>query len=274
MEEIDLKDLFFVFWKRRKIIILIAVTLTVAALIFSLILPRSYKSQTAVDLGDFKQAAFNDPLIARQAILSDDLLLQVIETAKLDSLTPGLLRKQLSITAVDKTNVIYITAAATSSETARSIVSSLAESFMQKSSVAYKAKVDPINRLLSELYRQSSQVQASIDRNKAALTSVETNGGLSETDKDITRARLLDYISRDESYSQQLATQIKVSEMDLTGYREAAYISKAGDLESAFIKKVVIYTGAALIFGLFLGMSTAFVLEIVRKDSKPFKESK
>lgn len=152
-EEIDLRELFFVF-RKRFAIILILVVLSVAAsgIVSYFVLDKQYEASTTIIVGssnsytDTKELQYNDIMmyqkllktfseIAKSRMVSE----KVINDLKLD-ISIGALQRKIAVTAVGDTQMMTIKVTDLNPEIAASIANKLAGIF--KSEVAQLMKVE------------------------------------------------------------------------------------------------------------------------------------
>ena len=149
MEEIDLKDILKLIWKKKIQVIIITVFFIIAGLIYTLnfVTPKyqSYTtlvlaqnvgtSQFVIEDGAITQMdlALNEKLVKTYSELakSDSVLEKVINNLKIDRTISGL-RKGISVNEVDETELIKITASDENPEIAKNIANEIAKQFIEK----------------------------------------------------------------------------------------------------------------------------------------------
>ena len=135
MDELDLKDLFNMFWTRKFEIILIVIIAVVIGFIYSYVLVKpEYKSTTSILLAKSNAAQSGDGTITSTEITlnqklvstysdlikTDKVLTQVINNLKIDKTVENL-KKNIQVTAKDDTEIIAISVTDADSEMARKI---------------------------------------------------------------------------------------------------------------------------------------------------------
>ena len=151
MDELDLKDLFNMFWTRKFEIILIAIIAVVIGFIYSYVLVKpEYKSTTSILLAKSNAAQSGDGTITSTEITlnqklvstysdlikTDKVLTQVINNLKIDKTVENL-KKNIQVTAKDDTEIIAISVTDADSEMARKIANEAAQVFITQIAQQY-----------------------------------------------------------------------------------------------------------------------------------------
>ena len=149
MEELDLKELFNVFWNKKVQIILITLLAMLIGAVYSyfFIVPE-YKSSTTLVLaqststidptkvGTITQAdvTLNSNLVSTysEIIKSKSVLMQVVESLENKGLSEANLKRSISVQAVKDTEVIQITVRNKDANLASQIANKIAEVFSEK----------------------------------------------------------------------------------------------------------------------------------------------
>ncbi|MCX8207847.1 MAG: Wzz/FepE/Etk N-terminal domain-containing protein, partial [Methanothrix sp.] len=101
-DEIDLRDIFLVLWKSRRLIAAIFLIAVVAAGAISIIMPSVYRASCIVVLGNFEDPIYTTQAGAVEIIKSDAFLANLSDNLNL-SLSPGqldALRESISVEPV------------------------------------------------------------------------------------------------------------------------------------------------------------------------------
>ena len=149
MEELDLKELFTIFWNRRLEIILITLIVAVIGIVYSyfFVVPE-YKASTTLVLAqssaNLEQSGdgaitqtdltLNSKLVAtyRELMKSKAVLRRVVDSLKIEGLTEDSIRKNVFIEAITDTEVIEITVKNLDPNLAAQIANKIAEVFREK----------------------------------------------------------------------------------------------------------------------------------------------
>lgn len=145
MEELDLKELFIMFWSRKIYIMIITAIFIVIGVIYSYVFVKpDYESVTTIILAQSSTAkeeetitttdlTLNQKLVSTysELIRSKTILSDVINQLQLDK-TENALKSQITVTAVKDTDLIKIRVTDENPETAKMIASEMANVFIDK----------------------------------------------------------------------------------------------------------------------------------------------
>jgi capsular polysaccharide biosynthesis protein len=263
-EEISLRDIILVLWKRKWIIVIIPVIAAIAAFLASQFMTPTYESSTTIALGNFSSDGndlYTNPNSAKEVILSADTLRPIRDKLQLDYERIKSFRESITVEAIPNTRMVTITASYSDPKVAQEITQALAQSFMEQSNKVYQEKRGLIEGLLSSLQKQYDQTGESLNRNKAALTAVETNTALSNAEKDITRSRLIDYVVKDENMLTSLTSQIQGVQSQLLDMDNGKVVESANLPRDPVSPKPLLNTVIAIVVGLMMGVFIAFIME-------------
>lgn len=153
MEEIDVKELLKTIWNRKLIIIIVALIFAIIAAIYSFKIQKpKYQANTTVVLtkaGNTENSAdavtstditMNQDLVATYSkiIKSNSVLGQVISNLQIDGLTEDELRQNVTVEAIEDTEVISISVISEDPEMAADIANEIGKVFSEKIVDMYK----------------------------------------------------------------------------------------------------------------------------------------
>lgn len=151
MDELDLKDLFNIFWTKKFEIILIVAIAVVIGFIYSYVLLKpEYKSTTSILLAKSNTAQSDDGTITSTEITlnqklvstysdlikTEKVLTQVINNLKIDKTVENL-KQNIQVSAKDDTEIIEISVTDADSEMARRIANEAAQVFITQIAQQY-----------------------------------------------------------------------------------------------------------------------------------------
>lgn len=145
MEEIDLKELFNMFWSRKMYIAIIVIFCFIIGVLYSYLFVKPvYQSSTTIILAQSgakneddaittSDLTLNQKLVSTysELIKSKNILSEVIENLKLDK-SEGALKGNISVTSVKDTDLIRITVTDEDPELSQKIASEIADVFIEK----------------------------------------------------------------------------------------------------------------------------------------------
>ena len=151
MEELDLKEIFWIIWDKKKIVLAITAILVLIAAIYSFILQTpKYKSTTTVVLtmseGENATAVTTTGVTLNQKLLGtyvdivkrDMIIDKVIENLQIANLTSSQLKSDVTVSTKTDTYIIDITVSNENSEYAARIANEIGKVFSEEVSKMYK----------------------------------------------------------------------------------------------------------------------------------------
>lgn len=151
MEELDLKEIFWIIWDKKKIVLAITAILVLIAAIYSFILQTpKYKSTTTVVLtmseGENATAVTTTDVTLNQKLLGtyvdivkrDMIIDKVIENLQIANLTSSQLKSDVTVSTKEDTYIIDITVSNENSEYAARIANEIGKVFSEEVSKMYK----------------------------------------------------------------------------------------------------------------------------------------
>lgn len=260
-DEISLIEIIEVLWKNKWLIIVLPVLFAVLALVVSQFLTPSYTSHAKIYLGNFTNEMYTSPENAREVILSNDLLEEVIDDLSLSYELPRDLRKEVSVETLSETSMIEVSVSNEDAERAQQITANIVERFLERSTPAHEER----HNLIHDIYEKTKAVYEntieSLERNKEALTKLEENTELSEAERDLTRGRLIDYIEMDETQLLTLTQQLQDQQLQLQDINGPETFEQATLPRAPESPRPILNAAIAFVVGAMLAVAVAFVRE-------------
>ncbi|MDK2887529.1 MAG: hypothetical protein PWP72_407 [Thermoanaerobacter sp.] len=262
-EELDLRDLILILWKRRRLILGIFITAVVAAAAISFITPPTYEVSTIIALGVFPDPTYTSQASAREILLSDELLLTVIKDLKLNVPREKFrsFKETIKVESIKDTNFLKISVQTQNRSEGKAIVEKMVELFKERSEPSYQQHRQLLANQLNSVRTRLSAIETDIKKTREVLNAIESASGISPVEKDLRRSRTLEYLQSEESQriellDRYLALQKEINELKnvqvIRGAREPVYPVKPN-------KKLNVALAGML--GLMSGIFMAFILE-------------
>ncbi|MDY0324077.1 MAG: Wzz/FepE/Etk N-terminal domain-containing protein [Candidatus Carbobacillus sp.] len=223
-DEIELIDLIRVLWKYRWFLIITPVVIAVIVYALSFLLPPTYESSAQFLLTNVDDPLYSNGEAVKALLLSRDRLLPLMQEFDLPYRTVASFRKALNVDVTN--NIITIRFQYKNPDIAKTVLDRLIEPIRQESQRVYQEKRNLVESMRASLVSLQKETEESLNRNKAALTAIETQTGLTDVEKDISRARLLDYIVRDEYSLKDYISRIQEVDQRLLNMKASVLIEK------------------------------------------------
>ncbi|MDQ0285563.1 uncharacterized protein involved in exopolysaccharide biosynthesis [Desulfofundulus luciae] len=267
-EELDLRDLILILWKRRRLILGIFITAVFAAAAISFIIPPTYEVSTIIALGVFPDPTYTSQASAREILLSDELLLTVIKDLKLNVPREKFrsFKETIKIESIKDTNFLKISVQTQNRAEGKAIVEKMVELFKERSEPSYQQHRQLLANQLNSVRTRLYAIETDIKKTREVLNAIESASGISPVEKDLRRSRTLEYLQSEESQriellDRYLALQKEINELKnvqvIRGAREPVYPVKPN-------KKLNVALAGML--GLMSGIFMAFILEYFQRN--------
>lgn len=151
MEEIDLKELFNIFWSKKLFIIMVTLTFAVLGLYYgkrivipdykstaTLVLTKSNNTETSTITQS--EVTLNQQLVATytELIKTNNILRQVLNNLKYNDITEEDLRKNVEVQLVSTTQLIEVSVKNTDNVKAKELTNEIVKVFIEKTKEIYK----------------------------------------------------------------------------------------------------------------------------------------
>jgi uncharacterized protein involved in exopolysaccharide biosynthesis len=262
-EELDLRDLILILWKRRRLIVGVFLAAVVAAAAISFAIPPTYEVSTIIALGAFPDSTYTSQASAREILLSDELLLNVISALKLDVPREKFrsFKQTIKVEPVNDTNFLKISIQTTNRSEGRAIVEKMVELFKERSSASYQQYRQLLAGQLDAVRTRLSSVEADIKKTREVLSAIESTTGISPVEKDLRRSRTLEYLQSEESQRIELLDRYLALQKEINGLKDVQVIRGAREPVYPVKPNKKLNVALAGMLGLMSGIFMAFILE-------------
>ncbi|WP_096203100.1 YveK family protein [Bacillus sp. FJAT-45350] len=264
-DEIELSEIIAVLWKWKVLIIVLPLVAAIIAFTASQFMTPTYKSSTKLYLGNFGNEMYTNSDGAEQVIMSRDLLTPVMEELELEYERVRNFRNIISVNSLPS-SMIEIVVSYHEPEKAQEIANAIIDAFITKADPSYQEKLALVEQLYDSTLAHYERTSESLDRNKQALTDVEQNQELSNAEKDLTRARLIDYITADENKIVSIESQLQSQQLQLLDIEKAEVFETASLPHSPSSPNKMLNTAIAIVVGGMLAVGIAFLMEYFKNN--------
>lgn len=167
-DEIDIRHLIMVIYKRRKFIIGIVMAAIIASGIIATSMTPTYKATAQINLGKFSETTLTTPSSAKELIVSDGRLQNVINKLGLqkDYQTLTSLKGSIDISEVTGTSLLNITIKASDPVKAAKIANEVSNSFLRESLQSYNEELQQFQMELRNGEDLLKKLEVSLERNR------------------------------------------------------------------------------------------------------------
>lgn len=267
-EEIDLRDLVLVLWKNRLLIIAIFVAAVLAAGIISFLMPPVYSVSTIIALGNFDDPVYTKPASAKEVLLSDELLLEVINQLKLD-VPPEKFRafkEKIKVEPVKDTNFLEISMETEDKQEGKAILEKMAQLFTQRSASVFQEQQKLVSNQLKTIQERLSAVDQDIAQTREILKNIENAAGLSSVEKDLRRSRTIEYLQGEEAQRLDLLDRYLSLQKELNQLKDVEVIRGVREPVHPVKPRKTLNVAVAGVLGLMVGVFAALIREYFTKN--------
>jgi len=235
-EDIELREILLLLWKWKKMIAVFLALGVAASLVACFIITPIYETSAVVSLGSFNSLEYNNVdyvkvnILAETNLKKEKFLADIIE--HYGGATPRLrlqaFKDNISIEAINSTNIVKISVKNSNPETAVAIVDHLVKSFMEKSSFTYEMmKKIPVS-ILGRTEDEIANIEENIALVRAQMAELETeNKNDLSMDQDLAFSRLQSVLNDYESKRLSLLARTDALQKEILSYKPAEVLERA-----------------------------------------------
>jgi uncharacterized protein involved in exopolysaccharide biosynthesis len=269
-DEIDLRDIFGVLWKRRLLIIGVFVVAVLAAGVISFAMPPTYEVSGIVALGNFGEPIYTSQAAATDIMLSDEFLLDIIGELNL-SITPGNysgFKESIKIEPVKGTDsLLMISIETKDKQQGIEVIDGIVRLFANRSEVSYNKQMKILSDQLAVTEENLNIIDGDINQTRDVLKGVvEVSGegaGTFSIDNEVRVSRTLDYLQAEETRRSALIDRDLDLKKQLTLSRHLDVVQKPTEPISPIGPRKALIVAVAGILGLMVGIFAAFLREVL-----------
>jgi len=165
-EEVDLRDVFNVLIRKKKIIVFCAAAGLAAALVANAVLPRVYRAQTKIEVGSFEESAGKAVSLADVAQLKDKIEQGAYGANDKSSCT-------LKAAAASGSNVIAVTAECADPSAAKNLLSQVAQNIIAEHDKTIAARRQTIEDQVKNYQANAEEIKNSFQYSADRSCSTE-----------------------------------------------------------------------------------------------------
>jgi capsular polysaccharide biosynthesis protein len=273
-EEIDLREIIIVLWKRKIMIAAITAFFVLCGVIVSFRIAPTYETSTTLYLGSFSSNIYNDRsyakaiMLAEKNLRSDETLAGII-----DNYTEGSSRKKLlafkeaiSFRDVDNTNIMEINVQDKNPKQAVLIADRLLNVFMAKSNAMYQEKRQVLTDKIVVLEDAIKNSEGQFKEFQNRFNVLEEGNRGSSVEYELAASRMQQAMIEYESQKISLLEQIQSLEGQLLDYNPAVVLTPAVEPLAPVKPNKRMNVAIAFMLGLCLSTLLAFGLEYLKNN--------
>ncbi|OPX84849.1 MAG: cryptic autophosphorylating protein tyrosine kinase Etk [Pelotomaculum sp. PtaB.Bin104] len=224
-DEINLRELFTVIWNHRVTIISVFLVSVISAIIYCFFISPIYLIEGEIELGTFPDKTFTSQSAAKEILLSDKLLQNVIDQLNLSSDIDSF-KGKLKIEPVKDTNFLKVTLLTSDKIEGIKIVEKVMELFVDQGNLSYQKHKELFDNPLEVMQARLKTIEKDIEQTREVLASIENAQSIPSVEKDFRRSKTLEYLQSEESERVKLLEQVLNLQKELSNLKNIQIVEK------------------------------------------------
>lgn len=274
-DEIDLRDIIMVIWRRRKTILTIFLVTVIAATAFAFLQEPVYKMSSTISLGNYNSNIYTNPAGAKEVLLSDNVLMEVIKQLGLD-VKPAEYRQfkeKISVDIVKDTSFIQIAVKETDRVLGKKIIEQMVAIYTNLSLKDYTNHEKLISQQLATINQQLKEKEEELNLAKKFITTLENDPGIDETKKEIRTNEVYNYLREIDSQRIALLDRYLSLQKEKDALEHVKVINPVRIPQYPVAPQKKIIVAVAMVLGLMMGLFIAFVQDYFTRNPLNLKDS-
>ena len=263
-DEIDLRDIFDVLWKRRLLILGTFIIAVLLAGVISFAMPPVYKVSSIIAIGYFDDPAYTSQASMKNVMLSDEFLLEVFEAITPNGTSSDFrtIKGDVEVEPVkDSDRLVEISIETKKRKEGLKAVETMIEHYSVLSQNSYNRQKKILEDQLANTEQRIEVVNLEINQTREALQNMEETSGSSAVQAEMRFSRTLDILNGKESQRSALMDRRMELDKQLMLIRNLEIVQPAREPISPIWPRKALIVGIAGILGLMLGVMAAFLRE-------------
>lgn len=264
-DEIDLRDIFGVLWKRRLLIVGTFIIAVLLAGVISFAMPPVYKVSSIIVVGLYDDPAYTSQASMKNVMLSDEFLLEVFEVVKPNGTSSDFrtFKDGVKVEPVkDSDKLVEISIETKKKKEGLKAVETMIESYFVLSQNSYNKQKKILEDQLANTDQRIEVINLEINQTREALQEMEeTSGSSTAVQAEMRFSRTLDILNGKESQRSALMDRRMELDKQLLLIRNLEIVQPAREPISPIWPRKALIVGIAGILGLMVGVLAAFLRE-------------
>ena len=263
-DEIDLRDIFGVLWKRRLLILGTFIIAVLLAGVASFAMPPVYKVSSIIAVGLYDDPAYTSQASMKNVMLSDEFLLEVFEVISPNGTSSDFRTFKDSVEvgpAKDSDRLIEISIETKKRKEGLKAVETMTRLYSTLSDNSYYKQKKILEDQLANTEQRLSIINMEINQTREALQEIEGTSSSSVVQAEMRFSRTLDLLNGKESQRSALLDRRLELQKQLLLIRNLEIVQPAREPISPIWPRKVLIVAIAGMLGLMTGVFAAFLRE-------------
>jgi len=264
-DEIDLRDIFGVLWKRRLLILGTFIIAVLLAGVISFAMPPVYKVSSIIVVGIFDDPTYASQASMKNVMLSDEFLLEIFEVISPNG-TSGDFRTfkdDVKVEPVeDSDRLVEISIETKKKKEGLKAVETMIERYSMLSQDSYNKQEKILESQLADAEQRLDVINMEINQTREAMQGMEeTSGSSTAVLAEMRFSRTLDILNGKESQRSELMDRRMELQNQLLLIRNLEIVQPAREPISPIWPRKALIIAIAGMLGLMAGVLAAFLRE-------------
>lgn len=263
-DEIDLRDIFGVLWKRRLLILGTFIIAVLLAGVISFAMPPVYKVSSIIAVGFYDDPAYTSQASMKNVMLSDEFLLDVFEVISPNGNSSDFrtFKDSVEVEPVrDSDRLVEISIETKKRKEGLKAVETMIERYSSLSENSYSKQKKILEDQLANTEQRIEVIDMEINQTREALREVEETSGSSAVQAEMRFSRTLDILNDKESQRSALMDRRMETQKQLLLIRNLEIVQPAREPISPVGPRKAMIIAIASMVGLMAGVLAAFLRE-------------
>ena len=262
-DEIDLRDIFRILWKRRLMIIGIFIVAVLIAGVISFAMTPVYRVSSIIAMGNFENPVYTSQVSAKGIMLSDQFLIEVFQQLPNRTVSDfRTFKESVKIEPVkDSDRLIEISVETPDRQEGRDDVNKMILLYANRSENSYAIYEKILYNQLASTQERLKIQDMEINQTLIALQNMQNHSSSSAQQTEIGIYRVLDRLSGMETQRSALVEKRLDLQRQIMLLKHLEVISPPGEPVSPIWPRKTLIVGIGGMLGLMVGILAAFLRE-------------
>lgn len=263
-DEIDLRDIFGVLWKRRLLIIGVFVAAVLVAGVISFAMPSVYKISSIITGGNFDDPVYTSQASIKNIILSDEFALEVFEQISPNATGSEFraFKDSIKVEPVkDNDKLVEISVETKNKQEGLMAVEKMIQLYANRSEDSYNRQKKILSDQLVVTLERLDVIDLEINQTQEALQGIQETTGSSAVQGEMQFSRTLDRLNSMQTQRSALIDRRLELQKQLVLIRNLKVVQPAREPVSPIWPRKALIVAVAGMLGLMIGIFAAFLRE-------------
>ncbi len=270
-DEIDLRDIFSVLWKRRLLIIAVTAIAVLAAALISFAMPPVYKVSSIIAVGLYDDPAYTSQASMKNVMLSDEFLVEVFEAISPNGTSSDFrdFRNSIKVEPIkDNDKLLEISIETKKRKEGPKAIETMVERYSVLSQNSYDKQKKILEDQLADAEQRLDIINEDINQTREAFQGLQNSSDSISGEAELRFSRTIDLLSGRETQRSALMDRHIDLQKQLQLLRNLEVVQPAREPISPIWPRKALIVGIAGILGLMAGLLAAFLREGLAKPAE------